>query len=258
MPGKMKVLNGGTVEDQATCTICFEIMADPVSLYPCLHVFCEECYLDWRNRSSDCPYCREPVREHKKCKFMNDIIGIIAEKHPEKLKVAEKCEQCVKKVNRFRCSPGQKHEKCCKCQVLMPRREDQAQNCEICKAFYCNLYFNHCPTGLTALKHLLSKELLVPLGSLNNIYEENLLSDSIRIQRLTGFQVIEKIKKESYLRFTEDSVFCESCFPEAQKEIFDKFLEVLNGNKPNLKKCSKGRRCILQSSIVHSQIYSHY
>lgn len=221
-------------------------------------MFCEECYLDWKTRSSDCPCCRQPVQEYKKCKFMREIIGIIGEKHPEKLKIPEKCKQCEKKIKKFKCQPGQKHIKCSKCSILMPQRDGQQQTCEICNNYFCNLYFGHCATGLAPLNQQFSKELLVPIGSLSNLYEENLLNDQIRAQKLTGLKIIERLKNESHLRFTHDSIICEACFPDAQSEIFDKFLEILTENQPNLKKCPKGRRCLIQKSIIHSQIYSHY
>lgn len=38
---------GDDMEDVLTCVCCQEIMTNPISLEPCLHAFCSDCYASW-------------------------------------------------------------------------------------------------------------------------------------------------------------------------------------------------------------------
>lgn len=38
---------GDDMEDVLTCVCCQEIMSNPISLEPCLHAFCTDCYSSW-------------------------------------------------------------------------------------------------------------------------------------------------------------------------------------------------------------------
>ena len=248
------------IEEQATCTICYEIMMDPVVLYPCLHTFCELCFLDWKTRAADCPVCRSPIQETRKNQIIQKLVGIINEKHPEKIKTIEKCRQCDKKTLNFKCKPNQKHVKCSKCNLLMPAREGKKQSCEICKSFFCNLYFSECSSGLIVFKEYFNKDFYLPLGALGNNYEENILSEYLKQNKLSGAQYLDVVKEQSYFRLNHDSVVCEKCFENAKAELFDKLLEIFNQKDPvfKRKKCPKGRNCLLQTSVLHSQVYSHF
>ncbi|CAG0905418.1 unnamed protein product, partial [Cyprideis torosa] len=44
-----------------TCSICTEVLYDPVETTVCDHVYCRECLTDWLQRSSTCPECRTPA-----------------------------------------------------------------------------------------------------------------------------------------------------------------------------------------------------
>ncbi|CAG2202663.1 unnamed protein product [Mytilus edulis] len=44
-----------------TCSICLDHLEQPVCCIPCGHLFCNQCFSDWRNRhNNQCPECREP------------------------------------------------------------------------------------------------------------------------------------------------------------------------------------------------------
>ncbi|CAE6503792.1 unnamed protein product [Rhizoctonia solani] len=45
-----------------TCTICLELLVDPVSFMDCMHVTCGACAVEWFRHSSTCHQCRQPVR----------------------------------------------------------------------------------------------------------------------------------------------------------------------------------------------------
>ena len=38
---------GEDMEDVLTCVCCQDIMTNPITLEPCLHAFCDECYTSW-------------------------------------------------------------------------------------------------------------------------------------------------------------------------------------------------------------------
>ncbi|KAH7340606.1 ICP0-binding domain of ubiquitin-specific protease 7-domain-containing protein [Rhizoctonia solani] len=44
-----------------TCTICLELLVDPVSFMDCMHVTCGACAVEWFRHSSTCHQCRQPV-----------------------------------------------------------------------------------------------------------------------------------------------------------------------------------------------------
>jgi hypothetical protein len=47
-PAKEFVMNtGDDMEDVLTCVCCQDIMSNPISLEPCLHAFCSDCYDSW-------------------------------------------------------------------------------------------------------------------------------------------------------------------------------------------------------------------
>lgn len=38
---------GDDMEDVLTCVCCQDIMSNPITLEPCLHAFCNDCYSSW-------------------------------------------------------------------------------------------------------------------------------------------------------------------------------------------------------------------
>lgn len=38
---------GEDMEDVLTCVCCQDIMSNPITLEPCLHAFCTDCYVSW-------------------------------------------------------------------------------------------------------------------------------------------------------------------------------------------------------------------
>ncbi len=44
------------------CAICCSVFYSPVSLMPCLHSFCAGCYAGWEKNHSNCPTCRQGVK----------------------------------------------------------------------------------------------------------------------------------------------------------------------------------------------------
>ena len=236
-------------------------MQNPVCLYPCLHNFCESCYLNWKERSTECPICRVQVIEVNKSSLIKQLSDIFFKTHPEKKILIEKCKQCEEKIDNFLCAPNQKHIKCKQCSILMPKRKDYKQQCENCKEFFCNLYFYECSNGLEFIENLCNKEISITPGCFNNAFEENILIDYVRINKLTRYDIINNIIQQGLCQFTLKSVVCFNCSGKIWNDILENFRNTIKDKLPQFiqKKsyCSKGKDCMLQYSILHTQIYNH-
>lgn len=259
---KVQKVQENYVENEITCSICFEIMLKPLTLCPCLHTFCEPCYLDWKIKSTECPQCRGPVTEVLQSNMIQGVIDIYLQQYPDKKKVIEKCMQCEKKIKDFQCPTNQKHINCKGCNILMPDRKDPLQHCKICQNYYCCLYFSNCPSGLDILKNYWSHELHPKPGCLKNKFEETVLEDYLAKNKSTGAAVCDNLYKEGNFTYSIDTVICEECIENVYQELIYKFRESIQDKLPefiqNRNMCAKGRACKLQGSILHSQIYNHF
>lgn len=61
--------------DNFTCSICLEILKEPVGL-KCGHMYCSHCLLTWLNNHKTCPMCRFVTSSFAtvKCDFMEKLI----------------------------------------------------------------------------------------------------------------------------------------------------------------------------------------
>jgi len=75
-------------------------MFQPVSLMPCLHVFCGACFSDWLQKSKECPHCRLVVKEVKKNAMVNSLIENFLAMNPE-LKKGDATRIDMEKKNIF-------------------------------------------------------------------------------------------------------------------------------------------------------------
>ena len=89
------------LEKEIRCKICFEIMHQPISLYPCLHNFCGGCFSEWYNKDhKECPSCRTKPSETKKNHWINSIIELFLKSHPEKNRPQTELKE-LEKANKF-------------------------------------------------------------------------------------------------------------------------------------------------------------
>ncbi|CAF3932907.1 unnamed protein product [Adineta steineri] len=75
---------GDDMEDVLTCVCCQEIMSNPISLEPCLHAFCSDCYASWEAVQRSCPKCRVKVTGKKKNFVINGILEAYLKAYPHK------------------------------------------------------------------------------------------------------------------------------------------------------------------------------
>ncbi|KAL4952664.1 hypothetical protein BDW69DRAFT_195449 [Aspergillus filifer] len=93
----------GDLEKELTCSICTDLLFQPLTLLDCLHTFCGSCLKEWfytqgsrRLPSSPrytCPSCRATVRETRPNATVTTLLDMVLTANPERAKpAAERAE----------------------------------------------------------------------------------------------------------------------------------------------------------------------
>ncbi|KAL4882633.1 hypothetical protein BJY04DRAFT_206874 [Aspergillus karnatakaensis] len=94
----------GDLEKELTCSICTDLLFQPLTLLDCLHTFCGSCLKEWfytqasqRSNSSSrrytCPSCRANVRETRPNATVTTLLDMVLTANPERAKpAAERAE----------------------------------------------------------------------------------------------------------------------------------------------------------------------
>ncbi|PGH01405.1 hypothetical protein AJ80_09005 [Polytolypa hystricis UAMH7299] len=94
------------LEAELTCSICTELLYQPLTLLDCLHTFCGSCLKEWfswqssnsgRNPQSTCPSCRATVRDTRHDAKVNTLLELFLQSNPSKAKPAEEKAEIEKK-----------------------------------------------------------------------------------------------------------------------------------------------------------------
>ncbi|TVY93812.1 E3 ubiquitin-protein ligase [Lachnellula willkommii] len=105
---------GLDLERELTCSICTEVLYQPLTLLDCLHTFCGSCLKEWfswqltasRNSPNPlsagttpytCPSCRAPVRNSRHDAKVTTLLEMFLAANPTKGKTAEEKEDIKKK-----------------------------------------------------------------------------------------------------------------------------------------------------------------
>lgn len=113
------------LEKELTCSICTEVLYQPLTLLDCLHTFCGSCLKEWfafqASQASNvsthpytCPSCRATVRETRPDAKVTTLLDMFTQANPEKGKTAEEKEERALKYR-----PGES---------VVPRFERQADS----------------------------------------------------------------------------------------------------------------------------------
>ena len=92
------------LEKELTCSICTEVLYQPLTLLDCLHTFCGSCLKEWfafqgsHNPNSStqpytCPSCRAAVRETRPDAKVTTLLEMFLQANPEKGKTADEKEE---------------------------------------------------------------------------------------------------------------------------------------------------------------------
>ncbi|EED19151.1 SH3 domain protein [Talaromyces stipitatus ATCC 10500] len=99
----------GDLEKELVCSICTELLYQPLTLLDCLHTFCGSCLKEWfswqavRSRSSGsasrftCPACRAAVRATRPNATVTTLLDMVLVANPERDRTAEEKEEIAKK-----------------------------------------------------------------------------------------------------------------------------------------------------------------
>jgi hypothetical protein len=51
--------------EEYTCSICQDILRDPIVTNCCLHTFCKECMYSWLKTNNTCPFDRKKLEKNQ-------------------------------------------------------------------------------------------------------------------------------------------------------------------------------------------------
>ncbi|RAK95021.1 uncharacterized protein BO80DRAFT_506449 [Aspergillus ibericus CBS 121593] len=96
----------GDLEKELTCSICTDLLYQPLTLLDCLHTFCGSCLKEWfsaqasRSRSSvrfTCPSCRAVVRETRPNATVTTLLDMVLAASPDRDRSAEEKEEIAQR-----------------------------------------------------------------------------------------------------------------------------------------------------------------
>ncbi|EER25445.1 C3HC4 type (RING finger) zinc finger containing protein [Coccidioides posadasii C735 delta SOWgp] len=97
------------LEKELTCSICTDLLYQPLTLLDCLHTFCGYCLKEWfswqgsnhgdrrRYPQFTCPSCRASVRDTRHDAKVTTLLDLFLRSHPEKEKPTEEKNQIAEK-----------------------------------------------------------------------------------------------------------------------------------------------------------------
>ncbi|OXV07865.1 hypothetical protein Egran_04371 [Elaphomyces granulatus] len=97
------------LEKELTCSICTELLYQPLTLLDCLHAFCGSCLKEWFSWQASqpqtsgsaprftCPSCRAAVRESRPNATVTSLLDMFLQANPGKAKPDEEKEEIAKK-----------------------------------------------------------------------------------------------------------------------------------------------------------------
>ncbi|OTB06581.1 hypothetical protein M426DRAFT_318651 [Hypoxylon sp. CI-4A] len=105
---------GVDLEKELTCSICTDILYQPLTLLDCLHTFCGSCLKDWfgwqqtvaetspnppppGSQRFTCPSCRAPVRDTRHNATVNTLLEMYLAANPDKVRPEEEKEEMRQK-----------------------------------------------------------------------------------------------------------------------------------------------------------------
>ncbi|KAF8242202.1 hypothetical protein K440DRAFT_664908 [Wilcoxina mikolae CBS 423.85] len=85
-----------SIEKELTCSICTDLLFDPITFLDCLHTNCGSCSKSWftsqstgRDPRPTCPICREPVRETRPNAAFTSLLDDYLSNNPDKKRTPE-------------------------------------------------------------------------------------------------------------------------------------------------------------------------
>ncbi|XP_065118240.1 E3 ubiquitin/ISG15 ligase TRIM25-like [Paramisgurnus dabryanus] len=132
------------VQDQFICSICLDLLKDPVTI-PCGHSYCMSCITDYWNqddqkRNFSCPQCRQTFTT-RPVLYKNVVITEMV----EKLKKT--------KLQTDRPSPSYAEAGDVKCDVCTERKHKAVKSCLVCLNSYCQNHLEQHENSFKCKRH---------------------------------------------------------------------------------------------------------
>ncbi|KAI1200087.1 hypothetical protein F5X97DRAFT_294835 [Nemania serpens] len=106
--------SGVDLEKELNCSICTELLFQPLTLLDCLHTFCGSClkdWFEWQKTSAEnaptppapdaivftCPACRSPVRDTRRNATVTSLLDIFLASSPDKARSESEQEELRQK-----------------------------------------------------------------------------------------------------------------------------------------------------------------
>ncbi|XP_050981871.1 E3 ubiquitin-protein ligase TRIM16-like isoform X1 [Labeo rohita] len=156
----MAEANISVAQDQFSCSICLDLLKDPVTI-PCGHSYCMNCITDFWNQDDQkgvysCPQCRQTFTP-KPALGKNTMLAEVVEKLKEtKVQTADPALSFA--------GPGD-----VECDVCSGRKYKAIKSCLLCLESYCPTHFEHHEAFRTGKRHKITdatgrlQEMICPL-----------------------------------------------------------------------------------------------
>nr|XP_055059426.1 tripartite motif-containing protein 16-like [Misgurnus anguillicaudatus] len=117
------------VQDQFICSICLDLLKDPVTI-PCGHSYCMSCITDcWdQKRDYSCPQCRQTFNTRPVLN-RNTMVAEVVEKLKKTKRKAARPDHCEAEAGDV------------KCDVCTERKHKAVKSCLVCLNSYCQNHF---------------------------------------------------------------------------------------------------------------------
>ncbi|XP_065118017.1 tripartite motif-containing protein 16-like [Paramisgurnus dabryanus] len=142
--GEMAEASISVVQDQFICSICLDLLKDPVTI-PCGHSYCMSCITDYWNqddqkRNYSCPQCRQTFTT-RPVLYKNVVIT-------EMVKKLKKT-----KLQTDRPSPSYAEAGDVKCDVCTERKHKAVKSCLVCLNSYCQNHLEQHENSFKCKRH---------------------------------------------------------------------------------------------------------
>ncbi|KAL0201617.1 hypothetical protein M9458_004804, partial [Cirrhinus mrigala] len=156
----MAEANISVAQDQFSCSICLDVLKDPVTI-PCGHSYCMSCITDYWNQDDQkgvysCPQCRKRFTP-RPALGKNTMLAEVVEKL-KKTKI-----QTARPALSF-AGPGD-----VECDFCTERKYKAIKSCLLCLESYCQTHFEHHEAFRTGKRHKITdatgrlQEMICPL-----------------------------------------------------------------------------------------------
>lgn len=72
--GLENISNESELPSELVCTICTDLIVNPVKCKKCQNIYCKKCIMEWGQNSTSCPLCNEIFVEEPIDRLASNLI----------------------------------------------------------------------------------------------------------------------------------------------------------------------------------------